>query len=86
MYEVKPEFRHLTKDEVLEKLHGDDNYSQIAQELVRLLQEIAVECSILARQGKDPGEVLNKKPSCALETLALEMAAEAVKTEAVRDT
>jgi hypothetical protein len=80
MHAIAPEFQKLSQEEVLTALgEGDDN--PVTQELGRVLDGLTQEYMRLTRQGLSPQSLLSRKGSCALETFALEMLAEATKPE-----
>jgi hypothetical protein len=79
-YLIPPEFQKLTEAEV-EKALADKRDNRVIQELARLLDTYAGQCSRLVRDGKNPEIILKQKPGCALEKLALQMTADAVRAE-----
>jgi len=80
---VKAEFQKLTEDDVIRAISQEDD-NPIAEELARVIDELANACATIIRQGKEPDELLSRPPSCALEKIALELVAEAVSEEGDR--
>ncbi|MDE1152516.1 MAG: hypothetical protein PW788_08260 [Micavibrio sp.] len=81
---VKAEFHKLTEDDVVRAISQDED-NPIAEELARVIDELAAACATLIRQGKEPDALLSRPPSCALEKIALELVAEAVGEESGRE-
>lgn len=69
-------FQRMTEEEISERISED---KELLEELSRLVDDFAGQCSRLQHDGKDPRVVLRQRPACALEKVALQIVADIVR-------
>lgn len=75
---IKPSIRDLSEDQVRAALDSKNEDNLIVVEFGLLLRDLITECSRLMQVKGRIDELLNAKPSCAIEKIALELLSDMV--------
>jgi hypothetical protein len=72
-YRIKPSIAKLSEEEVRTALNSRDEDNLIVVEFGLLLHALMAECRQIMKDGGNVQELLDRKPSCAMEMVALEL-------------